>query len=66
LFTRLKKGERNTRSRDIPTEFLELIGHRLPPQPVPRPETTFRRGRDDANVWRSYEFDIVDELAQYL
>jgi hypothetical protein len=64
--TSAKGRKHKTRYRDTPARFLKSTGHRLPPEPVPRPIRTFRPGRDQHNLWPSHEFDIIDELDQYL
>ena len=64
--TSVKGWKHKTRYRDIPAQLLMSTGHRLPPEPVPRPIRTFRPGRDQHNLWLSHEFDTIDELDQYL
>ena len=65
-FMSAKGWKHKTKHRDIAARFLEPTEHRLRPEPVPRPIRTIRSGHGERNVWPDHEFDIVDELDQYL
>jgi hypothetical protein len=63
-FTDVFRGK--NRHRTIAGRHLRQTGDRLPPAPAPRPVITYRPGRDDRNDRPTYEFDILDEVDQYL
>lgn len=66
LFRRIGKNRVRTRCRDISARHLERTGDRMPPEPVPRPSITVTHDGDHLNLRPWHEYDILDEVDQYL
>ncbi len=65
-FISAKGWKSKTKRREIAARFLEPTEHRLPPEPIPRPTRTLHPGLGERNLRPAHEFDIIDELDQYL
>jgi len=66
LFRSIRKNRVRTRCRDVSARHLEPTGDRMPPEPVPRPSITVTHDGDHLNLRPWHEYDILDEIDQYL
>jgi len=66
LFRRIHGNRVRTRCRDVSARHLEPTGDRMPPEPVPRPSITVTHDGDHLNLRPWHEYDVLDEIDQYL
>jgi hypothetical protein len=60
-----KRGGMRMKYRTLETRYLIPTGERIPPQPVPRPVTTWR-ANGAKGLHPTHEFSIIDDIDHYL